>query len=145
MSEELKVDGLSDGAVIAAARAWWEKRMPSHFKGARIGGDGRVTVFWCDEGEDGQYTLPVEFLSEFASAAHIERIEALNAELRELLQCLENANEQLAATRTREVYLAMIDSGQADALLALDNARRNARAALASATPTNASLGKEIG
>ncbi len=50
--------------------------------------------------------------------------------LREALLTLEQACEQLAATRTHEVYLAMIDNGQAGALLQLDCARRSARAAL---------------
>lgn len=52
-------------------------------------------------------------------------------ELREALQRMEWSCEQLAATRTVEVYDAMIQSGQTDALLELDNARRAARQALA--------------
>ena len=51
--------------------------------------------------------------------------------LEEALSGLEWACDQLASTRTHEVYLAMIDSGQADALLSLDARRQAARAALA--------------
>ena len=51
--------------------------------------------------------------------------------LEEALSGLELACDQLASTRTHEVYLAMIDSGQADALLSLDARRQAARAALA--------------
>ena len=50
--------------------------------------------------------------------------------LREALLGLEQACEQLAATRPHEVYLAMIDGGQAEALLSLDARRQAARAAL---------------
>jgi hypothetical protein len=52
--------------------------------------------------------------------------------LREALNRMEWACEQLAATRPISVYGAMIEAGQADALLELDNARRSARDALAS-------------
>ena len=51
--------------------------------------------------------------------------------LEEALSGLEWACDQLASTRTHEVYLAMIDSGQADALLSLDARRQAARTALA--------------
>ena len=51
--------------------------------------------------------------------------------LEEALSGLEWACDQLASTRTHEVYLAMIDSGQADALLSLDARRQAASAALA--------------
>lgn len=51
--------------------------------------------------------------------------------LEEALSGLEWACDQLASTRTHEVYLAMIDSGQADALLSLDARRQAARAVLA--------------
>lgn len=59
-------------------------------------------------------------------------MEAENQRLREALAGLELACDQLAATRTREVYLAMIDSGQQAALLFLDSHRGSARAALSS-------------
>lgn len=52
------------------------------------------------------------------------------ARLREALQGLEWACEQLAATRSIEIYTAMIDGGQTDALLSLDARRHAARAAL---------------
>ena len=60
--------------------------------------------------------------------AQAERIEVLE----EALSGLEWACDQLASNRTHEVYLAMIDSGQADALLSLDARRQAARAALTS-------------
>jgi hypothetical protein len=44
---------------------------------------------------------------------------------------LENACEAIAKLRTQEQYLSMIDGGQQDALIELDNARRDARTALA--------------
>ena len=53
------------------------------------------------------------------------------AALVEAARGIEWANEQLAATRTHAVYLAMIDSGQSDALLSLDARRQALRAALA--------------
>ncbi|API52902.1 hypothetical protein BMW22_15875 [Rhizobium leguminosarum] len=55
--------------------------------------------------------------------------------LREALKRMEDCFEQLAATRTHEVYAAMIDSGQGQALLDLDNARRNARDVLREIRP----------
>ncbi len=70
-------------------------------------------------------------------AAWDERDAALarEAALRGALQGLEWACEQLAATRTRDVYEAMIDSGQTDELLSLDARRQAARAALKGDTP----------
>jgi len=50
--------------------------------------------------------------------------------LRKALFDLEDANNVLASGRSQEAYDAMIASGQQDALLALDEARRNARALL---------------
>lgn len=55
---------------------------------------------------------------------------AENERLRAALERMECCCEQLAATRSMEIYTAMIDGGQAQALLELDNARREARAAL---------------
>lgn len=52
------------------------------------------------------------------------------AKLREALSGLEWACEQLAATRSMEVYTAMIDGGQAETLLSLDARRKAARAVL---------------
>lgn len=53
------------------------------------------------------------------------------AAMREALHGLEWACEQLAATRPHAAYLAMIDGGQADALLSLGARRQSARAVLA--------------
>lgn len=61
--------------------------------------------------------------------AQARRIEALEGALRGL----EQANDTVAAGRTQAVYLAMIDSGQSDALAELDFARRDARALLTKA------------
>lgn len=55
---------------------------------------------------------------------------AQRAALVEAVQGLEWACEQLAATRGMATYDAMIAAGQADAMIALDNARRTARALL---------------
>ncbi|MDK4720086.1 hypothetical protein PH552_12100 [Rhizobium sp. CNPSo 3968] len=63
-------------------------------------------------------------------ASDIAALREENGILSEALKRMENCYEQLAATRTHEIYTAMIDGGQADALLDLDNARRNARTAL---------------
>lgn len=57
--------------------------------------------------------------------------------LREALARMEDCCEQLAATRSLEIYTAMIDGGQAQALIALDNARRNARGVLALSSATS--------
>ncbi|NEI71068.1 hypothetical protein GR212_15925 [Rhizobium lusitanum] len=62
--------------------------------------------------------------------ADIAALREENGILSEALKRMENCYEQLATTRTHEIYTAMIDGGQADALLDLDNARRNARSAL---------------
>jgi len=49
-------------ALMAAARAWWHRKMPrSNFKSATIKGNGRVDVHWEDHDDSGTYTLPVEF------------------------------------------------------------------------------------
>ena len=69
------------------------------------------------------------------AADRIEALEAANARLREALLGLEHACQQLAATRPHEVYLAMVDGGQSDALLSLDARRIAARAALAEPQP----------
>lgn len=57
---------------------------------------------------------------------------AQRAALVEAVQGLEWSCEQLAATRDMATYDAMIAAGQADAMIALDNARRTARALLTS-------------
>ena len=49
---------------------------------------------------------------------------------REALERLESANDALCATRSDKTYASMLDDGAADALLALDAARREARAAV---------------
>lgn len=64
--------------------------------------------------------------------------------LREALARMENCFEYLAATRTDEIYTAMIDGGQTQALLDLDAARRNAREVL-SATATDDSPASTVG
>lgn len=85
------------------------------------------------------YKHDVLVLWDFAvsKARKAEALERENAEkderialLREALLGFEHACEQLAATRSHEIYTAMIDGGQAQELLELDNARRRARALL---------------
>lgn len=83
--------------------------------GCHANGDARCT---CGIGQDAAAAI----------AALSERCRVLE----EALSGLEWACDQLASTRTHEVYLAMIDSGQADALLSLDARRQAARAALTS-------------
>lgn len=73
-----------------------------------------------------------QLISRATLAAALTALQAENQRLREALAGLELACDQLAATRTREVYLAMIDSGQQAALLFLDSHRGSARAALRS-------------
>lgn len=58
-----------------------------------------------------------------ASAVEVER-------LKELLRRLENANDRVCGARPQAVYTAMINAGMGDALTELDEARRDARAAL---------------
>ena len=48
----------------------------------------------------------------------------------EALRALELANDRVCGARPQRVYDAMIAAGMSDALLALDEARRDARAAL---------------
>lgn len=62
------------------------------------------------------------------------KLKAQLAGAREALEELEQANEDLASTRPRAAYDAMIDGGQEDQLLTLDQARAKARAALGKAT-----------
>lgn len=65
----------------------------------------------------------------------MEQLTAARAEaerLRAVLLRMEHACEQLAATRSHAVYCAIIDGGQAQEMLELDNARRAARYALSS-------------
>ncbi|MCZ8437153.1 DUF4406 domain-containing protein [Achromobacter xylosoxidans] len=62
------------------------------------------------------------------------------ASARAALAQLEAACDTLCRLRTQEQYLSMVDSGQQDALLALDDARAQARAALASAPVANVPL-----
>ncbi|MDQ7262769.1 hypothetical protein NM680_13300 [Paracoccus sp. PS-1] len=69
-----------------------------------------------------------DYVTYSAYAAQAEE----NRRLREALSGLEWACDQLASTRTHEVYLAMIDSGQSAALLSLDARRQAARTALSS-------------
>lgn len=57
----------------------------------------------------------------------IAELERQNAELRKVLQALEDANNEISRLRTHDQYLSMLDSGQQDALIALDNARFSAR------------------
>lgn len=68
-----------------------------------------------------------------AALAALKGAEGGIAALREALQGLEWANEQLCIVRSLAAYDAICaDPGGTDALLELDNARRRARAALAS-------------
>lgn len=66
-----------------------------------------------------------------AIASAFEEVERERDEAREALSRMEDCSQQLAATRSHEIYVAMIDGGQAQALLDLDNARRNARQVIA--------------
>jgi len=61
--------------------------------------------------------------------------------IREALQRLEDACERLAASRTNEIYTAMIDGGQQNDLLELDGARIQARAALTVQSPATGDKG----
>jgi hypothetical protein len=65
-----------------------------------------------------------------AAEARAEAAERRVRELEGVLRRMEAACDAVASGRSREVYLAMIDSGQSDALLALDSARSAARALL---------------
>jgi hypothetical protein len=69
----------------------------------------------------------------FLSGAHPPSADAEG--LREALTALEGACEAVAAGRSEAAYRQMMSDGQADALLALDEARRNARAALKTQSP----------
>lgn len=54
----------------------------------------------------------------------------VTAELREALQVLEDACEAMASCRSLRTYDSILEDGGADTLIALDNARRGARAAI---------------
>jgi hypothetical protein len=85
-----------------------------------------VAVLWQDfrqEYEDRIHDLK-------AKLARLEAPDAVEA-LVKAAEALELACDHLAATRSREVYLALVDSGQSDALLRLDENRQALRAALA--------------
>ncbi len=78
--------------------------------------------------------LPGEDLTEAwntrAAISSMPALEEENARLREALQGLEAANGALCGKRSRKTYFSMLDDGCEDELLALDGARRVARAAL---------------
>ncbi len=59
--------------------------------------------------------------------------------LREALQNLEQACEQLAATRTQRIYEVMIEDGQTEALISLDARRHAARDLLRRCDPERSS------
>jgi hypothetical protein len=93
---------------------WWHDYLRAEI--------GRANDFWREQ-IHGLRSSPTP-------ASDIAALREENGILSEALKRMENCYEQLAATRTHEIYTAMIDGGQADALLDLDNARRNARSAL---------------
>lgn len=104
------------------------KEVDQHRKMVRAEGTPAVQESWdaIEEHIDYAYGGDRDRLTARAKAA-----EAEVARLTEALKGMEYACEQLAATRTHEVYLAMIDSGQSDALIALDARRQVARETLA--------------
>lgn len=67
-------------------------------------------------------------------AERYARLFAAAPELFEAVSRMEAACERLAAERSPQIYSLMIEQGQSDNLLALDEARRDARAALSKAT-----------
>jgi hypothetical protein len=75
----------------------------------------------------GNYVLHSDYeaLARTAEAMELDKLQ-----LREALLGLEHACEQLASTRSLEIYSAMIDGGQTQELIELDNARRRARTLL---------------
>ena len=72
------------------------------------------------------YVSP-ERAGEVIQSAFAER----EARLVGALRNLENANDRACGARPQKVYDAMIAAGMTDALIELDDARREARAALA--------------
>lgn len=78
-------------------------------------------------------------------AAMVAASPSPSGDVRELLRELEQACDNVAAGRSKAAYLMMIGDGQADALLALDNARRNAREALSKADQIAALYVERIG
>ncbi len=77
-----------------------------------------------------EYAITPLYATPPTEPALIAELQAKVERMTEALKGLEQATEQLASTRSLEAYDAMIKCGQADALIALDNARRSARAAL---------------
>jgi len=63
--------------ILAAARDWWARNMPdSNVRAVQIDGEGRVKVYWADEGEDGTYTLPVDFMQAATPPASASQVKA---------------------------------------------------------------------
>ena len=107
----------------------WCGPMNGHY-GFTIGRFGtRLTCFCCDSHGPRAATRE-EAITAWNARADLVTPDPRTAALVEAARGIEWANEQLAATRTHAVYLAMIDSGQADALLSLDARRQALRAAL---------------
>lgn len=65
--------------------------------------------------------------------SELSRLSTVNAEMEGALEGLENASDDVCAGRTTQTYLMMVADGQEPALEALDDARRTARTALATA------------
>lgn len=76
---------------------------------------------------------------ESALTAAQERV----GELVEGIKLLENACEQLASERSLKTYDSMLEDGSANTLIALDNARRSARALTTPKTPAGQEDGVE--
>ncbi|WP_433910404.1 hypothetical protein [Sphingomonas yabuuchiae] len=94
---------------------------------------------WDDEAFDAKCQMLLSTLS-------ADAIRQGEGELRDALQALENACDDLAANRSRETYRNMIDCDRATPYLhALDDARRNARALLRRYPATPASHASDGG
>ena len=125
-------------AIIAGHLATWleahhaENYTETAFEQIDISGGARSYTLTVQRGEGkSPHQLRKEAearatTAEAALAASQEREKAL----REALERLESANDVLCATRSEKAYASMLEDGASDALLALDDARREARAAL---------------
>jgi len=97
---------------------------------AAFEGENAYLTNWKREGAD-------EIVRQTLNAVRAsDRVAALEAALKacdSALGEIETANDALCAERSTEVYNLMIDGGQSNLLMNLDDARRNARAVRAGA------------
>lgn len=140
---EAQVSAYSD----ARAKAWVEQGKPtttSTFEaallaiGVHVHGEGIPVVGTIHIGENGKpfftapelYSTGGDVVRQSEAQTQIAARDAEILRLREALESLENANNNLCFMRSNDTYQSMMRDGCGDLLAKLDDARRAAREAL---------------